>query len=164
MSKTDYAGYRFFVFVLWIPVKVIAAPGSRDVGIPHLWSDQTFVYTIAQQNTCISLTSKRIDRSDGFERFLRCLRQEDSRLFLVREKFIRISLKSSRIFGTFYMYQYAISEELRNREACRYKDWEHMLYCEGGAGMVDEKITIQDASEVDPNLLRMLDRGLGAPW
>jgi predicted transcriptional regulator len=26
--------------------------------------------------------------------------------------------------------------------------------------MVDEKITIQDASEVDPNLLRMLDRGL----
>ena len=31
---------------------------------------------------------------------------------------------------------------------------------EGGAGMVDEKITIQDASEVDPNLLRMLDRGL----
>ena len=31
---------------------------------------------------------------------------------------------------------------------------------EGGAGMADEKITIQDASEVDPNLLRMLDRGL----
>ena len=26
--------------------------------------------------------------------------------------------------------------------------------------MVDEKITIQDASEVDPYLLRMLDRGL----
>lgn len=26
--------------------------------------------------------------------------------------------------------------------------------------MIDEKITIQDASEVDPNLLRMLDRGL----
>ena len=26
--------------------------------------------------------------------------------------------------------------------------------------MVDEKITIQDASEADPNLLRMLDRGL----
>lgn len=26
--------------------------------------------------------------------------------------------------------------------------------------MVDEKITIQDASEIDPNLLRMLDRGL----
>ena len=26
--------------------------------------------------------------------------------------------------------------------------------------MVDEKLTIQDASEVDPNLLRMLDRGL----
>ena len=26
--------------------------------------------------------------------------------------------------------------------------------------MADEKITIQDASEVDPNLLRMLDRGL----
>ena len=26
--------------------------------------------------------------------------------------------------------------------------------------MVDEKITIQDASEVDPNMLRMLDRGL----
>ena len=48
----------------------------------------------------------------------------------------------------------------RNRAACRYKDWEHMLYGEGGASMVDEKITIQDASEVDPNLLRMLDRGL----
>ena len=31
---------------------------------------------------------------------------------------------------------------------------------EGGVDMVDEKITIQDASEVDPNLLRMLDRGL----
>ena len=30
----------------------------------------------------------------------------------------------------------------------------------GGVDMVDEKITIQDASEVDPNLLRMLDRGL----
>ena len=26
--------------------------------------------------------------------------------------------------------------------------------------MVDAKITIQDASEIDPNLLRMLDRGL----
>ena len=26
--------------------------------------------------------------------------------------------------------------------------------------MVDEKITIQDASEVDPDLLRILDRGL----
>lgn len=26
--------------------------------------------------------------------------------------------------------------------------------------MVDEKITILDASEVDPNLLRLLDRGL----
>lgn len=26
--------------------------------------------------------------------------------------------------------------------------------------MADEKIIIQDASEVDPNLLRMLDRGL----
>ncbi len=26
--------------------------------------------------------------------------------------------------------------------------------------MVDEKIIIQDAAEVDPNLLRMLDRGL----
>ena len=26
--------------------------------------------------------------------------------------------------------------------------------------MLDEKITIQDTSEVDPNLLRMLDRGL----
>ena len=26
--------------------------------------------------------------------------------------------------------------------------------------MNEEKITIQDASEVDPNLLRMLDRGL----
>ena len=26
--------------------------------------------------------------------------------------------------------------------------------------MADEKITIQDAAEVDPNLLRMLDRGL----
>lgn len=26
--------------------------------------------------------------------------------------------------------------------------------------MVDEKITIQDAAEVDPNLLRILDRGL----
>jgi len=26
--------------------------------------------------------------------------------------------------------------------------------------MVDDKITIQDASEVDTNLLRMLDRGL----
>ena len=26
--------------------------------------------------------------------------------------------------------------------------------------MIDEKINIQDASEVDPNLLRMLDRGL----
>ncbi len=26
--------------------------------------------------------------------------------------------------------------------------------------MADEKITVQDASEVDPNLLRMLDRGL----
>ena len=26
--------------------------------------------------------------------------------------------------------------------------------------MADEKITIQDASEVDPNLLRMLDSGL----
>ena len=26
--------------------------------------------------------------------------------------------------------------------------------------MVDERVTIQDASEVDPNLLRMLDRGL----
>ena len=26
--------------------------------------------------------------------------------------------------------------------------------------MLDEKITIQDAAEVDPNLLRMLDRGL----
>ena len=26
--------------------------------------------------------------------------------------------------------------------------------------MNDERITIQDASEVDPNLLRMLDRGL----
>lgn len=26
--------------------------------------------------------------------------------------------------------------------------------------MVDDKITIQDASEADPNLLRMLDRGL----
>ncbi len=26
--------------------------------------------------------------------------------------------------------------------------------------MIDEKIVIQDASEVDPNLLRMLDRGL----
>ena len=31
---------------------------------------------------------------------------------------------------------------------------------EGGAGMADEKIAVQDASEVDPNLLRMLDRGL----
>ena len=30
----------------------------------------------------------------------------------------------------------------------------------GGLGMVDEKIVIQDAAEVDPNLLRMLDRGL----
>ena len=28
--------------------------------------------------------------------------------------------------------------------------------------MADEKIIIQDASEVDPNLLRMLDRGLEA--
>ena len=26
--------------------------------------------------------------------------------------------------------------------------------------MLDEKIIIQDASEIDPNLLRMLDRGL----
>ena len=26
--------------------------------------------------------------------------------------------------------------------------------------MIDKNITIQDASEVDPNLLRMLDRGL----
>ena len=26
--------------------------------------------------------------------------------------------------------------------------------------MLDEKVTIQDTSEVDPNLLRMLDRGL----
>lgn len=26
--------------------------------------------------------------------------------------------------------------------------------------MLDEKMIIQDASEVDPNLLRMLDRGL----
>ncbi|MBQ6123332.1 MAG: hypothetical protein IJI59_16580 [Clostridia bacterium] len=26
--------------------------------------------------------------------------------------------------------------------------------------MLDEKVTIQDAAEVDPNLLRMLDRGL----
>ncbi|MBQ9008214.1 MAG: hypothetical protein IJ088_02625 [Clostridia bacterium] len=26
--------------------------------------------------------------------------------------------------------------------------------------MIDEKITIQEASEIDPDLLRMLDRGL----
>ncbi len=35
-----------------------------------------------------------------------------------------------------------------------------LLQRSGGIDMVDEKITIQDASEVDPNLLRMLDRGL----
>lgn len=26
--------------------------------------------------------------------------------------------------------------------------------------MIDDKITVQEASEVDPNLLRMLDRGI----
>ena len=40
-------------------------------------------------------------------------RECGSRLFLVQEKFIRFSLKSSRIFGTIYMYQYAISEGLK---------------------------------------------------
>lgn len=32
--------------------------------------------------------------------------------------------------------------------------------CRGGGIVLDEKLTIQDAAEVDPNLLRMLDRGL----
>lgn len=50
-----------------------------------------------------------------------------SRLFFVHEKFMKSSLKSSRIFGTIYVYQYAISEGLRNRMACRYKDWELRL-------------------------------------
>ncbi len=40
-------------------------------------------------------------------------RECGSRLFLVQEKFIRISLKSSRILGTIYVYQYAISEGLK---------------------------------------------------
>ena len=40
-------------------------------------------------------------------------RECGSRLFFAQEKFIRISMKSSRIFGIIYMYQYAISEGLK---------------------------------------------------
>jgi hypothetical protein len=59
------------------------------------------------------------------------------------------------------MYQYAILEGLTIRGSrADVKIGSICSYGEGGAGMVDEKITIQDASEVDPNLLRMLDRGL----
>ena len=44
--------------------------------------------------------------------------------------------------------------------ATRYVGSGEKVRLRGGVDMVDEKITIQDASEVDPNLLRMLDRGL----
>ena len=38
--------------------------------------------------------------------------------------------------------------------------YDKMEVRKGGAIMQEVRITIQDASEIDPNLLRMLDRGL----